>query len=139
MHPMTAKANAATVMRIETSLAKVSLTRVQRRNHAQRLSPLHDEDTAEGGACVRLEDLLHQRSGSKPDPWLNVAEPAFFKELNARIASESLKNIKTYLRWALVDASADYLASPFVNEHVGILPQVPARRGDRSARAGASA
>jgi endothelin-converting enzyme/putative endopeptidase len=56
--------------------------------------------------------------GFEADPWLNVAEPAFFREMSSRIARESLKNIRTYLRWALVDASADYLASPFVNEHV---------------------
>ena len=40
-----------------------------------------------------------------PDPWLNVTEPAFFKELNARLSQESLKDLKTYLRWAVADAN----------------------------------
>jgi endothelin-converting enzyme/putative endopeptidase len=115
--PEAAKANAATVMRIETSLAKASLTKVQRRNpynvyhrysvkNLPKVAPAFDWKT------------YFTTVGFQADPWLNVAEPAFFKEMNARISKESLKNIKTYLRWALVDASADYLASPFVNEHV---------------------
>jgi len=115
--PDVAKANAATVMRIETSLAKVSLTRVQRRN-PHNVYHRYTMKALPKAAPAFDWKTYFTAVGFEPDPWLNVAEPAFLKELNARIARESLKNIKTYLRWALVDASAEYLASPFVNEHV---------------------
>ncbi|MEJ1966220.1 MAG: M13 family metallopeptidase [Gammaproteobacteria bacterium] len=114
--PSVAKANAATVMRIETSLAKASLTPVDRRDphkmyHRQTLKTL-----------PKLAPAFDWKAyfvavGLQADPWLNVTEPAFFKEMNARIAQESLKDLKTYLRWALIDANADYLASPFAKEH----------------------
>jgi endothelin-converting enzyme/putative endopeptidase len=61
--------------------------------------------------------------GFNPEPWLNVTEPAFFKALNARIARESLQNLRTYLRWALINSSAELLASPFVNEHFAFYRQ----------------
>jgi endothelin-converting enzyme/putative endopeptidase len=51
-----------------------------------------------------------------PQPWLNVAEPGFMKELSRVLTHESLPNLKTYLRWSLLAASAPYLSSPFVNE-----------------------
>ena len=55
-------------------------------------------------------------AGLKPQPWLNLAQPAFVKELDARIAAESLPDLKTYLRWTLVDATGSYLAKSFVDE-----------------------
>jgi putative endopeptidase len=54
--------------------------------------------------------------GFNAEPWLNVTEPKFFRELSARLSKESLPNLRAYLRWALISASSDYLASPFVNE-----------------------
>jgi endothelin-converting enzyme/putative endopeptidase len=116
--PDVAKANAATVMRIETALARASFTRVQRRN-PHNIYHRYTMKTLAKAVPAFDWNTYFGTVGFAAEPWLNVAEPAFFKELNARITRESLKNIKTYLRWALVDASADYLASPFVNEHVG--------------------
>jgi putative endopeptidase len=116
--PEIAKANAATVMRIETSLAKASLTRVQRRN-PHNLYHRYTMKTLPKVTPAFDWKTYFTTVGFEPEPWLNVAQPAFFKEVNARIAKESLKSIKTYLRWALVDGSAEYLASPFVDEHVG--------------------
>jgi len=120
--PAAAKANAATVMRIETALAKASLTQVDRRDphktyhrHTMKslpkLAPGFDWKT------------YFATIGFDPDPWLNVTEPKFFRELNARLSREKLQDLKTYLRWALVDANAEYLASPFVNEHFAFYRQ----------------
>jgi endothelin-converting enzyme/putative endopeptidase len=111
----TARANAAVVMRIETALAKATLTRVEQRDpykiyHRHTLAELHklapDFDwQAYFGAL-----------GMQPQPWLNVAQPAFMKEFDARIAQENLADLKTYLRWTLLDAAAGYLSKDFVEE-----------------------
>jgi len=47
---------------------------------------------------------------------LNLAQPAFVKELDARIAARCLPDLKTYLRWTLVDATGTYLSKSFVDE-----------------------
>jgi putative endopeptidase len=114
--PEAAAAAAQTVMRIETALAKGSMTRVERRNPKALDHKM---------ATTELEKLA-------PDfPWpvyfakvgipslssLNVSAPNFFKTLNAQLAAESLTDWKTYLRWHLVHASAPFLSVPFVNEN----------------------
>jgi putative endopeptidase len=113
--PAAAKADAGTVMRIETALAKASLTKVERRDPYKTY---HRETL---GSLAKLTRAIDWRAyfdavGLEPRPWLNVSQPAFMKELNARLSAESLTNLKTYLRWALVDANDGLLSSPFVNE-----------------------
>ena len=114
--PDHAKAGAQAVMRIETALAKASLSRVDRRDpykiyhhtapaDLKKLVPSFDWDGYFTGV------------GGRPSAWLNVSEPAFFKELNTRLTAEPLADIKTYLRWTLVSASADYLSKKFVDEN----------------------
>ncbi|MEP7244500.1 MAG: M13 family metallopeptidase [Gammaproteobacteria bacterium] len=111
----TAKADAATVMRIETALAKASLTKVERRD-PYRLN--HRETLASLPKLAPAFDWrkYFDETGLNPQPWLNVTEPAFLKELNVRVTKESLANLKTYLRWGLIDSNAGFLASPFVAE-----------------------
>jgi endothelin-converting enzyme/putative endopeptidase len=114
--PQAAAAAAQTVVRIETGLAKGSMTRVERRNPKALDHKM---------ATTELEKL-------SPDfPWpvyfakvgmpalasLNVSAPNFFKTLSAQLAADSLSDWKTYLRWHLVHANAPFLSAPFVNEN----------------------
>jgi endothelin-converting enzyme/putative endopeptidase len=114
--PDAAKAGASAVMRLETALAKASLTRVERRDpykvyhrttpaKLRKLVPSIDWD----GYFTSL--------GSKPGAWLNVSEPKLFGEIETRLKSEPLSDVKTYLRWALVNGKADYLSKAFADEH----------------------
>src|SRR5260370_41207336 len=48
---------------------------------------------------------------------INVVPPAFFKEVNARLAAEPGENWKTYLRFHLANGYAPYLPSAFVQEN----------------------
>jgi putative endopeptidase len=111
----TAVANAATVMRIETALAKASLTKVERRDPYKTY---HRNTLASLSKLVRGFDwpAYFKAQELEPNPWLNVTEPAFFKELNVRLREESLRDLKAYLRWALVNDTANYLSSPLVAE-----------------------
>jgi putative endopeptidase len=120
--PAAAKANAVTVMRIETALAKASLTPVDRRD-PHKIYHRYTLKTLPKVAPAFDWPAYFTAIGINAEPWLNVTEPAFFKEMNARLSKESLNDLKTYLRWALVDSSADYLASPFVNEHYAFYRQ----------------
>jgi endothelin-converting enzyme/putative endopeptidase len=113
--PPTALKQAKVVLRIETQLAKASLTRVEMRDpykiyHRETLDSLRK--MAPAFAWDRYFEATHLA----PTPWLNVAEPAFVTELNARLQNETLTDLKSYLRWTLLAATAPYLSKAFVDE-----------------------
>ncbi len=110
-----AAAHARIVLRLETALAKVSQTRVERRDpyvtyHRMKVSDLAamapDFPWARYFAAAgvpRLKDL-------------NVDAPDFIKALDAELKTVPLDDWKTYLRWHLVHSQARYLPAAFVNE-----------------------
>lgn len=112
----TAAAEAQTVMRIETALAKGSMTRVERRDPKARDHKM-TSDAFEKIAPEFQWQVYFTKVGLPNLPSLNVASPNFFKTLNAELKAESLDDLKTYLRWHLVHADAPFLSSAFVNEN----------------------
>jgi putative endopeptidase len=114
--PETAKANAQTLMRIETSLAKASWTRVEQRD-PYKLK--HKMDLAALKALAPNFDWKTYYAQSRYPQFavLNVSSPPFFKQLNAELASEPLANWKTYLRFRVADLSSPYLSANFVQEN----------------------
>jgi putative endopeptidase len=113
--PQVAQANAATVMRIETALAKASLTQVDKRDpykiyHRETLASLQK-------MAPELDWAAYFKAGGlQPEPWLNVEEPEFMKELNARLKDAKLADLQAYLRWSVAAAAAPYLSGEFANE-----------------------
>ncbi len=112
----TAKKNAVTLLRIETALAKASLTRVERRD------PYKLKDKMDLAALRKLApnfdwQAYYNESQYPKFEILNVAAPGFFKELNTELASEPLNNWKTYLRFHVADIASPYLSSTFVQEN----------------------
>jgi endothelin-converting enzyme/putative endopeptidase len=114
--PDTAKKQAATIMRMETALAKASLTRVERRDPYKTK---HIMKKAELSTLAPNFDWSAYFASSQVPSFdnLNVAEPEFFKELNSQLKSTSLSDWKSYLRYHLVNSRAPYLSSAFVNEN----------------------
>lgn len=109
-----AKLEAATVLRIETALAKASLTRVEQRNpynlyHRTTVPQLKKETPAFDWAAY------FAAAGLQPEPWLNNSEPKFLLAMDRLLREESLDAIRTYLRWGLLDAHAPYLSQAMVN------------------------
>ncbi len=114
--PEAAAAEAQTVMRIETALAKGSMTRVERRE-PKNLD--HKMTTAE---LQKLSpefqwQVYFTKIGLPALASLNVTSPGFFKVMNEELAKESLANWKTYLRWHLVHADAPFLSAELLNEN----------------------
>lgn len=107
-----AAANAATVMRIETELANASLTRVERRNpynvyHKMKVSELQQLSPTFNWTVYAKE------SGLADLQELNVSVPKFFQQVDAVVKNNSLDDLKTYLRWRLVDIKADLMPKRF--------------------------
>jgi endothelin-converting enzyme/putative endopeptidase len=114
--PEAAAAQAETIMRIETALAKGSMTRVERRDPKS----LDHKMTRSELATLSPEfpwPTFFAKVGMPSLASLNVASPNFFKAMSTALNSESLDDWKTYLRWHLVHANAAHLSNPFVNEN----------------------
>jgi len=114
--PDTAAAEAQTVMRIETTLAKGSMTRVERRD-PKALDHKMSSGELEKIAPEFRWKIYFAKVGMPDLSSLNVAAPDFFKTLNQELEKESLADWKVYLRWHLVHADATHLAAPFLNEN----------------------
>jgi len=104
------------VMTLETALAKSALDATSRRDPNK---VYHKMSNAE------LQALSPQFSwaryftgvGSPPVYAVNVAEPEFVKAFGKVLAATPLPEIKAYLRWQVVHASATVLSKPFVDEN----------------------
>ncbi len=111
--PAAAAANAATVMRIETALAAAMLTRVEERDPYKlfhKMSPAQLQAlTPSFDWKVYMADL-HMPAVHE----VNVSQPAFYRALETQLKTNSLADLKTYLRWHVVHAKARFLSSPFV-------------------------
>ena len=112
----TAQGKAAAVMKIETALAKASLTLAEQ-NDPQLTN--HKKPTADLAALTPAfawNDYLSALSAPS-FPTLNIAEPDFLKAVQESLNSSSLDEIKTYLSWHVLHGSAKWLSKPFVEEN----------------------
>jgi endothelin-converting enzyme/putative endopeptidase len=114
--PDVAKKNAATVMRLETSLAKASLTRVERRDPYKQKHKMRVADLYKIAPEFGWTDFF-AASGVPKFEILNVSWPDFFKDVNAQLNSSSVQDWQTYLRWHIAHSRAPFLSSAFVNEN----------------------
>jgi putative endopeptidase len=112
----TAKSNAETLMRMETVLAKASMTRVERRDPYKLKNKMKIPGLEELAPNFDWKTYYSVLQYPKIEI-LNVGAPAFFKQVNAALAGEPLANWKTYLRFHVTDSSAQYLSAKFVQEN----------------------
>lgn len=107
-----AKRAVETVMRLETALAKMSMTKEDLRDvdkiyHKMRLS-----------ALARLTPALDWHAylktiGAGETSELIVMQPEFLVSMSVLLASEPIEDWKTYLTWCLVDGAANLLTAKF--------------------------
>jgi putative endopeptidase len=114
--PEQAANEAKTVMEMETRLAKASQTPVEERDpnatyHRMTLAELNQLTPG-----LKWEGYFKTIGLADPGD-INVAQPAFYKELGQMMTSVAVADWKTYLRWQLINAEANRLSSAFVNEN----------------------
>ena len=129
--PTAARQHAATVLQLETRLARASLTQVQKRDPynlfhkmdraaLERLTPHFD-----WSAYLQAVDLAGTDT-------FNVTEPKFYRALDQLLATTPLADLRTYLRWHAAHAAARYLTSAFEDERFAFfdhtLRGVPAQK-----------
>lgn len=107
---------AETVMKIETILAKASMTQTEQRDpraiyhmmdlqQLQRITP--NFSWKKYFVALNLPEMNQ----------INLAMPHFFEVMNEQLQTVSLNDWKTYLRWHLIDTFAPYLSKPFVEQN----------------------
>jgi len=111
-----AETEATAIMKIETALAKASMTNVELRDPPAVYHPMAIADVQ--ALTPNLSWPAYFRAvGSASLTEMNVGQPEFFKAMNGMLASVSLDDWKAYLRWQVVNAVATALPSAFVEEN----------------------
>jgi endothelin-converting enzyme/putative endopeptidase len=107
-------ARASGVLAIETKLAEASLDRTLRRDPA---ATDHMMPVAEWTALSPAFDWSKYvaAAGAPMFERLNVAVPDYFKTLNTIVEVTPLDELKTYLTWQFLNASADMLPKVFAD------------------------
>ncbi|HET9028942.1 MAG TPA: M13 family metallopeptidase, partial [Candidatus Aquilonibacter sp.] len=106
-----AQQDAATVMMMETTLAKSQMSRVEERD-PQKVYNKTDLAGLQKMAPEIDWASYFSASGVTPEA-INVAQPEYFKALSSDLASWTPAQIKTYLRWHTVHAFASALPKAF--------------------------
>jgi endothelin-converting enzyme/putative endopeptidase len=114
--PQQAAASAATVLRIETALAKASMDRTARRDPKNRDHKMSRDEAVALGPDFYLNRYF-AAVGAPNFSQLNVTNPEFFKQVNAVLDSESIAALQTYIEWHLLHAAAPWLSQPFVDSN----------------------
>jgi endothelin-converting enzyme/putative endopeptidase len=109
-----AAAESQSVMRIETALAKASLTRVERRDPDKLYHKITRQQLETLSPSFQWNSYF-TKVGLPVLQSLNVTSPEFFKALSGELETQNLESWKAYLRWHLVNANVPYLSSAFVN------------------------
>ncbi len=107
-----AASDAAAILRVETVLARASLTRVERRDPHKTYNV---RSVAELGTLVPSIDwpAYLETQGAPGVKSVNVSQPDFFKAVQTELTTEPVDDLRAYLRFHLLTAAAPYLAHPF--------------------------
>ena len=108
-----AAANAATVMRIETALANASLTRVEERDPYKLFHKMSRSELQALTPSFHWDAYLTALQ-MPPARQINVTQPAFYRAFETQLKTDSLADLKAYLRWHVIHAKARFLSSPYV-------------------------
>jgi putative endopeptidase len=111
-----ARADAQTVMAIETRLANASMSRVDRRDPEKVYHKMPVSGVTELAPEISWTKYFAAFDVANPGD-INVSTPEFFKALSAMVNDVSVDDWKTYFRWNVIHATAPKLSSDFANEN----------------------
>jgi putative endopeptidase len=110
-----AKKDADAIMKIETQLAKKSLSRVDRRDPNKTYHKMDINKLETLSPDFDWNNYFIEVGIPKPGD-INVEAPDFFKEVSQVLKNTPIDQMKTYLKWNLLRSSAGFLSSDFENE-----------------------
>jgi putative endopeptidase len=112
-----AASDARAIIQLETALAKVSMDITSQRDPKNVYHLMPATDVAGLTPDVSWIQFFKD-TDTPPITEINVANPDFFKGLNALLSSTSLSVIQTYLRWQVINSTpSEVLPKAFDDEH----------------------
>ncbi len=114
--PEVAKKNAKVVFDLETNLAKASMTQIEQRDPQAQYNKKTIAELTASAPDLQLNTYF-EAINIKGISSVIVGQPLFFSELNKDMKAVSIADWKTYLRWTLINRSANKLSDDFVNQN----------------------
>lgn len=111
-----AKKYAQTVMRIETSLATDSMSKIEQRDPYKIYNMMNLHTLKKVTPTISWKQYFNDINQPQIREF-NLAMPHFFIELDKKFKSTSIDDWKIYLQWHLINTFAPFLSDDFVNEH----------------------
>ena len=111
-----AKAAAATVLDLETALARPSRTQTELRDSLKNYNRFSPAELATAHPTVRFAEYLARR-GYVPLEYLVVGQPEYLAAVERLLGERSLADWRTYLTWHVVSAAAPHLHEKAEAEH----------------------
>ena len=105
-------ANAATVMRLETELARASRKLEDLRDPQKNYNAMSLDGITAITPSIRWREFLEASHVTGIDDVI-VGQPEFFQQVEASLGSQSLDAWKTYLRWFLAHSFAEQAGGKF--------------------------
>lgn len=111
-----AKIQAASILKMETEMAKISMDRVAMRDPYKVYNKFSVADLNKQTPGMDWSAYL-QAVGIKGQDTLLVGQPAFFKGIVGMMNTLSINDWKAYLRWHMLSSMSPYMAKAFDEEH----------------------
>lgn len=111
-----AAASVKAVMALETALAEVSMTVVERRDPVKTYNKMELSRLKELTPNFAWDEYFKNIGAPQMDS-INVSQPDYFKAADKLLVSVPLADWKAYLRWQLLTTAAPGLSSKFVEEN----------------------
>lgn len=110
----TAKKYASTVMRIETSLAGASMTRVELRDPFKTYHKMTVVEMNSLTPNIKWDAMFNSMEVTGKYDYLVLGQPDFVKELDKQVKSNKIDDWKIYLKWNLLNLAGGVLSNDFV-------------------------
>lgn len=107
---------AAEVMALETSLARGSLTRVERRDPVKTDHPMSMAQLTALAPRIGWARYFRAIGLRAPVLKVNVTAPEFVRRVDSLLQAKPLATWRAYLKYHAIAAAAPWLSSPFVQE-----------------------
>ncbi len=111
---ITAKASAASVLKIETALAKAQMSRVEMRDPYKTYNKFSVADFNNLTPNINWNIILDELKIKGADSVI-TNNPNFLKTANTLLSEFPIEDWKSYLKWNVIRSAAPYLSSAFVN------------------------
>lgn len=111
-----AKKAAGTVVSVETEIAEASRSRTELRDAEKNYNRIQFTELVQKFPGLALEQYS-KLIGIPEIEYIIMGQPEFFKFLESFTAKRPIEDLKTYLKWQVLNSAADFLFSEVQEEH----------------------